>query len=147
MIAAQSAASDGSTRSTPATTGQIQVVIDDRNINQPTGATSAIGDYLSYNVSTGLTQRSVFAGLPTLSYLGAYWNYLPVDGKTYNVAPGGNARLGLLQSETTGSTTNFGVRAREEVRIATDVAVIAGAAVERTALDGLQSELQIFNER
>ncbi|WP_045837859.1 TonB-dependent receptor [Hyphomicrobium sp. 99] len=121
-----------------ATTGQVQVVIDDRNINQPTGATSAIGDYLSYNVSTGLTKRSVFAGLPTLSYLGAYWNYLPVDGKTYNVAPGGNARLGLLQSESTGSTTNFGVRAREEVRVATDVAVIAGAAVERTNLDGAQ---------
>jgi len=121
-----------------ATTGQVQVVVDDRNISQPTGTTSAIGDYLSYNVSTGLTNRSVFAGLPTLSYLGAYWNYLPVDGKTYNVAPGGNARLGLLQSETTGSTTNFGVRAREEVRVATDVAVIAGAAVERTNLDGAQ---------
>jgi len=121
-----------------ATTGQVQVVVDDRNISQPTGATSAIGDYLSYNVSTGLTNRSVFAGLPTLSYLGAYWNYLPVDGKTYNVAPGGNARLGLLQSEVTGSTTNFGVRAREEVRVATDVAVIAGAAVERTNLDGAQ---------
>ena len=121
-----------------ATTGQVQVVVDDRNISQPTGATSGIGDYLSYNVSTGLTNRSVFAGLPTLSYLGAYWNYLPVDGKTYNVAPGGNARLGLLQSEVTGSTTNFGVRAREEVRVATDVAVIAGAAVERTNLDGAQ---------
>ncbi|MBN9247804.1 MAG: TonB-dependent receptor [Hyphomicrobium sp.] len=81
----------------------------------------------------------MFAGLPTLSYLGAYWSYLPVDGKTYNVAPGGNARLGLLQSETTGSTTNFGVRAREEVRVANDVAVVAGATVERTNLDGAQT--------
>ncbi|SFV32141.1 TonB-dependent receptor family protein [Hyphomicrobium facile] len=125
-----------------ATTGQVQVVIDDRNINQPTGATSAVGDYLSYNVSTGLTKRSDFAGLPTLSYLGAYWNYLPVDGKTYNVAPGGNARLGFLQSEITGSTTNFGVRAREEVRIASDVAVIAGAAVERTYLNGGQTSFK-----
>lgn len=125
-----------------ATTGQVQVVVDDRNINQPTGTTSAVGDYLSYNVSTGLTNRSVFAGLPTLSYLGAYWNYLPVDGKTYNVAPGGNARLGLLQSETTGSTTNFGVRAREEVRVANDVAVIAGAAIERTTLDGGQTSFK-----
>ncbi|CAA2140721.1 TonB-dependent receptor [Hyphomicrobium sp. ghe19] len=125
-----------------ATTGQVQVVVDDRNISQPTGTTSAVGDYLSYNVSTGLTNRSVFAGLPTLSYLGAYWNYLPVDGRTYNVAPGGNARLGLLQSETTGSTTNFGVRAREEVRVANDVAVIAGAAVERTTLDGGQTSFR-----
>ena len=29
------------------------IVVDDRNINQPTGTTSAIGDYLSYNISTG----------------------------------------------------------------------------------------------
>lgn len=125
-----------------ATTGQVQVVVDDRNVSQPTGTTSGVGDYLSYNVSTGLTNRSVFAGLPTLSYLGAYWNYLPVDGKTYNVAPGGNARLGLLQSEITGSTTNFGVRAREEVHIASDVAVIAGASVERTNLDGGQTSFK-----
>src|SRR6202008_727374 len=68
-----------------ATTGQVQVVVDDRNISQPTGATSAVGDFLSYNVISGLTRRSSFAGLPTLAYLGAYWNDLPVDGKTYNV--------------------------------------------------------------
>lgn len=121
-----------------ATTGQVQVVIDDRNISQPTGATSAVGDYLSYNVSTGITNRSLFAGLPTLSYLGAFWNYLPVDGKTYNVAPGGDAKLGLLQSGQVGSTTNFGARAREEVKLTEDVSVIAGATVERTNLDGTQ---------
>ena len=121
------------------TTGQVQVVIDDRNINQPTGTTSAIGDYLAYNVSTGITKRSQFAGLPTLAYLGAFWNYLPVDGKTYNVAPGGDAKLGLLQSEQVGSTQNFGARAREEVKVAEDVSVIAGATIERTNLDGTQT--------
>ncbi|MFA5958096.1 MAG: TonB-dependent receptor [Hyphomicrobium sp.] len=121
-----------------ATTGQVQVVIDDRNINQPTGTTSAIGDYLSYNVSSGVTRRSTFAGLPTLGYLGAFWNYLPVDGSTYNVAPGGNAKLGLLQSEQTGSTTNVGARAREEVKLTDDFSVVGGATVERTSLDGSQ---------
>ncbi len=121
------------------TTGQVQVVVDDRNISQPTGTTSAVGDYLSYNVISGLTRRSTFAGLPTLGYLGAFWNYLPVDSQTYNVAPGGNAKLGLLQSEQTGSTTNFGARAREEVKLADDVSVIAGATIERTSLDGTQN--------
>ncbi|MBS0235277.1 MAG: TonB-dependent receptor [Proteobacteria bacterium] len=121
-----------------ATTGQVQVVVDDRNINQPTGTTSAVGDYLSYNVISGLTRRSTFAGLPTLGYLGAFWNYLPVDGKTYNVAPGGDAKLGLLQSEQTGSTTNVGARAREEIKLTDDVAVVAGATIERTSLDGSQ---------
>jgi iron complex outermembrane receptor protein len=121
-----------------ATTGQVQIVVDDRNINQPTGSTSAIGDYLSYNISTGITNRSSFAGLPTRAYLGAFWNYLPVDGFTYNIAPGGNAKLGKLQSETTGSTMNFGARARQEVQLTDTVAVVSGATVERTSLDGSQ---------
>ena len=51
----------------------MQIVVDDRNINQPTGTTSAIGDYVSYNISTGITTARL-AGLPTLAYLGA-WNY------------------------------------------------------------------------
>jgi iron complex outermembrane receptor protein len=121
-----------------ATSGQVQVVVDDRNISQPTGTTSAVGDYLSYNLSTGLTNRSSFAGLPTLAYLGAFWNYLPVDSLTYNVSPGGAARLGLVQSEQTGSTMNFGARARQEVKIADDVAIVTGATVERTSLEGAQ---------
>ncbi|CCB65666.1 MULTISPECIES: TonB-dependent receptor [unclassified Hyphomicrobium] len=121
-----------------ATTGQTQVVVDDRNINQPTGTTSSVGDYLSYNVISGVTHRSTIAGLPTLGYLGAFWNYLPVDGKTFNVAPGGDAQRGLLQSEQTGSTTNVGARARQEVKLTDDVSVIAGATVERTSLDGSQ---------
>src|SRR5262249_49783915 len=121
-----------------ATTGQVQLVVDDRNISQPTSTTSAIGDYLSYNIISGVTHRSNFAGLPTLGYLGAFWNYLPVDGKTYNVAPGGDARLGLLQSEQTGSTTNVGARAREEIKLTDDFSIVAGATVERTSLDGSQ---------
>ena len=72
----------------------MQIVVDDRNINQPTGTTSAIGDYFSYNINTGITSRSTFAGLPTLAYLGAFWNYLTVDGLSYNVAPGGDASSG-----------------------------------------------------
>lgn len=120
------------------TSSQVQFVVDDRNINQPTGTTSGIGDYLSYNFIGGLTNRSTFAGLPTLAYLGAFWNYLPVDGQTYFVAPGGNANLGKLQSEQTGSTMNFGARAREEVKLTNEVAVVAGATVERTSLDGSQ---------
>jgi len=122
-----------------ATTSEVQFVIDDRNINQPTSTTSAIGDYLSYNFSVGLKHKSLFAGLPTFSYLGAFWNYLPVDGGlTYFVAPGGDARLGMLQAEQTGSTMNFGARAREEVKLTNEVAVVAGATVERTSLDGSQ---------
>ncbi|WP_244437588.1 TonB-dependent receptor family protein [Hyphomicrobium denitrificans] len=121
-----------------ATTGQVQVVIDDRDINQPTGSTSAVGDYLSYNVIAGITNRSTIAGLPARAYLGAFWNYLPVDGQSFLVAPSDSSMADRLQSETTGSTTNFGARAREEVKLTNDVAVVAGATVERTSLDGTQ---------
>lgn len=120
------------------TSSQIQFVVDDRNIRQPTGTTGSVGDYLSYNLITGLTNRSTFAGLPTLAYIGAFWNYLPVDGQTFFIAPGGGAPFGKLQSEQTGSTMNFGARAREEVRLTNDLAVVAGATVERTSLDGSQ---------
>jgi iron complex outermembrane receptor protein len=120
------------------TTGRLQIVVDDRNISQPTGTTSAIGDYLSYNVISDITHRETFMGLPARYLAGAYWNYLPVDGFTYNVAPGGSAALGLLQSKTEGSTTNFGARARQEIAVGGGVVVTAGLGVERTWLAGSQ---------
>ena len=46
----------------PYTTWRTQVVFDDRNINQPTGATTAIGNYPSINViSDSLRKRVPFA--------------------------------------------------------------------------------------
>jgi len=121
-----------------ATTGQVQVVIDDRDISQPTGTTWALGDYLSYNVSAGITNTATFAGLPMRSYLGAFWNYLPVDAQTILLAPRGSVLSDRLQSDQIGSTENFGARARHEVKLTDDVAVIAGATVERTSLNGTQ---------
>lgn len=121
------------------TSGRVQFVIDDRNISQPTGTTSAVGDYLSYNVVSDLTHRTSVAGLPATYYVGAFWNYLPVDGYTYNVAPGGGGTLGNLQSNTKGSTTNFGARARVEVARAKGIIVTAGIGVERTLLEGSQN--------
>ena len=120
------------------TSSRLQFVIDDRNISQPTGPTSAVGDFLSYNVVADINHRAMVAGLPTTYLLGAYWNHLPVDSYSYNVAPGGGAALGKLQSNTRGATTNFGARAREEVTLADGIVVAAGIAVERTWLDGGQ---------
>ena len=120
------------------TSSRLQFVIDDRNISQPTGTTSAVGDFLSYNVVADISHRAMVAGLPTTYMLGAYWNHLPVDSYSYFVAPGGGAALGKLQSNTRGETTNFGARAREEVTLADGVVVAAGIAVERTWLDGGQ---------
>ena len=119
------------------TTGRVQFVIDDRNINQPTGTTSAIGDFLSYNVITDVTRVGNFLGLPAKYLVGGYWNTLPVDSQTWNVAPGGNAQLGKLQSTTQGSTTNLGARGRQEVALSRNIIMAAGIAVEKSWLDGV----------
>lgn len=120
------------------TQGRVQVVLDDRNISQPTGSQSSVGDYLSYNVATDIAHTTRIAGLPATYALGTFWNHLPVDGDTYAVLPGGGARLGNLISNTTGSTTNFGLRYRQEVALTPALSAIAGATVERTQLEGRQ---------
>ena len=99
------------------TTWRNQFVFDDRNISQPTGATSAIGDFPSYNYMSDVTKRGEIFGLESTTYFGAFYNTLTASSDTRNVMPGGNARLGLLQSNTWSDTSNYGVRAREELKL------------------------------
>ena len=137
MTGERSAASAGSTPSMRQRRGRCRSSsMTATSINRPAGPAPSAITFLQRQHRHH--EPSSFAGLPTLAYLGAFWNYLPVDGLSYNVAPGGNAKLGLLQSETTGSTMNFGARARQEVRLTNTVAVVGGATVERTELDGSQ---------
>ena len=53
--------------------------------------------------------------------------------------PGGNARLGLLQSNTLSDTSNYGVRAREELKLAPNLTAIAGIGWETTVLRGVNT--------
>ncbi len=119
------------------TTWRNQFVFDDRNINQPTGTTSAIGDYPSYNFMSDLVRRSDLLGMDSTSYLGAFYNTLSWSGDTYNVAPGGTR--GQLQSNVTGEHTNYGVRAREELRLTNSWTAIAGIGSETTHLNGVNT--------
>ena len=96
-----------------ATRWQLQAVVDDRDINQPTGATSAVGDFLSANFMGSLSQRYSFFGLPAMHMVGAWYNTLPNDSNTYNLMPGGNATLGRLTNNVNGGTVNAGARLRE----------------------------------
>ena len=100
------------------TTGRVQIVVDDRNISQPTGTTSAIGDYLSYNVITDVTHRETFMGLPA-RYLAGRLLELPSRSTAPRTTSRREAgrRSERLQSKTEGSTTNFGARARQEVAV------------------------------
>jgi iron complex outermembrane receptor protein len=117
-------------------TWRTQVTLDDRNINQPTGATSAIGDYPSINALSDIAFRSQVAGLHSVSYLAIFANTLYDVAPTINVVPGGNAQLGGVSSKAISATTNYGARAREELSLTDRFTFVAGIGVEETILKG-----------
>lgn len=121
------------------TTWRNQFVFDDRNISQPTGATSAIGDFPSYNYMSDVTKRGEILSMESMTYFGAFYNTLTASSDTRNVMPGGNAKLGLLQSNTWSDTTNYGVRAREELKLAPNLTAVAGIGWETTLLKGINT--------
>jgi iron complex outermembrane recepter protein len=118
---------------------QIQAVVDDRNINQPTGATSAVGDFISRNWSSQLRHRYDLFGMSATHMMGAYLNTLPSNSNTFNVMPGGNATLGRLASNTTGSTENASARIREEIKATDKLMIVGGFSVEQTRVDGIST--------
>ncbi|CAN7553856.1 TonB-dependent receptor [Bradyrhizobium sp. LjRoot220] len=121
------------------TTWRNQFVFDDRNINQPTGSTSSIGDFPSYNYTSDITKRGEILGMDSTTFFGGFYNTLVASSDTRNVMPGGNARLGLLQSNTFSDTTNYGVRAREELKLTPQLMAIAGIGWETTHLRGINT--------
>jgi len=121
------------------TTWRNQFVFDDRNINQPTGSTSAIGDYPYYNFMSDVTKRGELFGMDSTTLVGGWYNTLSTTGYTFNLAAGGNARLGLLQSTQFQSTTNYGLRAREELKLIPSLTAVAGIGWETTDLNGVNT--------
>ncbi|BAM89429.1 TonB-dependent receptor protein [Bradyrhizobium oligotrophicum S58] len=121
------------------TTWRNQFVFDDRNISQPTGSTSAVGDYPSYNYTSDITRRGEIFGLESTSFFGAFYNTLTASGDTFNVMPGGNGTLGRLSTNLLSETTNFGVRAREELKLTSALTAVAGLGWERTHLRGVNT--------
>jgi iron complex outermembrane receptor protein len=116
-----------------------QFVFDDRNISQPTGATSAIGDFPSYNYMTDITKRGEIFGMDSTTFVGAWYNSLVASSDTRNVMPGGNATLGLLQANTFSDTSDYGIRAREELKLAPGLTAVAGIGWETTHLKGVNT--------
>lgn len=122
-----------------AATWRTQVTADDRNYNQPTGTTSAIGDVPSLDVISDVVARGTLFGLPSLSYAGLYLNTVNTVGYSFNLAPGGNGTLGGLSSVTPSNQTNVGGRAREELKLTDKLLLVAGIAVEGSAVNGQQT--------
>jgi iron complex outermembrane receptor protein len=124
------------------TTWRTQFVFDDRNINQPTGSTSAIGDFPSYNYMTDVTKRGEIFGMDSTTFVGGWYNTLVASSDTRNVMPGGNATLGLLQANTFSDTSDYGVRAREELKLNPNLTAVAGIGWETTRLKGINTVYQ-----
>jgi iron complex outermembrane receptor protein len=121
------------------TTWRNQFVFDDRSISQPTGSTSAIGDFPSYNYMSDITKRGEILGMDSTTFFGGFYNTLTSSGDTRNVMPGGNATLGSLSSNLFSETTNYGVRAREELKLTQSLTAVAGIGWETTVLKGLNT--------
>jgi iron complex outermembrane recepter protein len=118
-----------------ATTWRTQFVFDDKDINQPTGSTSAIGDSPAYNVMSDLIHRYSLFGLGLTSSAGVFYNTERLSDFTYDVAPGGNATLGALSSfYNGGQQQNYGARAREEIKFNDAWTGVLGADIERTQI-------------
>jgi iron complex outermembrane receptor protein len=121
------------------TTWRNQFVFDDRDISQPTGTTSAIGDFPSYNYMSDVTRRGEIFGMDTTTYFRGFYNTLSWSSDTRNVMPGGNATLGLLSANVLGEQTNYGLRAREELKLTQSLTAIAGVGWETTLLKGINT--------
>ncbi|HZC97803.1 MAG TPA: TonB-dependent receptor, partial [Bradyrhizobium sp.] len=120
-------------------TWRTQFVFDDRNISQPTGATSAIGDFPSYNYMTDIAKRGEIFGMDSTTFVGGWYNTLVASSDTRNVMPGGNATLGLLQANTFSDTSDYGIRAREELKLTPALTAVAGIGWETTRLKGINT--------
>lgn len=118
------------------TTWRNQFVFDDRNISQPTGATSAIGDFPSYNYISDVTHRGQLFGFDSTTYFGGFYNTMSWSSDTRMLMPGGDATLGRLSSNVTGAHSNYGLRAREELRLTETLTAIGGIGWERSVLKG-----------
>jgi len=77
--------------------------------------------------------------MDSTTLVGGWYNTLSTTGYTFNLAAGGNARLGLLQSTQFQSTTNYGLRAREELKLIPSLTAVAGIGWETTDLNGVNT--------
>lgn len=124
---------------TDSLTGRAQLVWDNRDIQQPTGATAAIGVFPSYNLIADMTWTGDMAGYAIRLFAGVFYNTEDIKSGTYNVPASGTATVGALTQLVAGDHTNYGARARAEIEVGPDMTLSAGIGAERTRLKALQT--------
>ena len=111
-----------------------QLVFDNRDIRQPTGNTSFNGTYPSFNLTSDLTHRGEWFGLPSKTLLGLYANHEDLNYNVYNLTPEGHASLGGQTQNLGGEHLNAGARIREELVLSERWTAVTGIGAEYTHL-------------
>ncbi len=114
-----------------------QVVVDDKNYNQPTGATTAIGNEPAINIMSDITSRGTVFGLDATHFVGAFLNTAQQTAYTYNVLPGGNGAIGSLTQYNPSQQTNMGLHGREEIKLVDGLSAVGGLGAEYTHIGGV----------
>ncbi len=121
-----------------------QVIYDDKNIIQPTGATAALQDEPAVNATTDVTQVGSLMGYDARHFAGLYFNRTRYTSYTNNTLGIGNGATGALQSQQNAMMQNLGGRGREEVALSKDVTMVLGLAAEMTKIAALQQQYTYF---
>jgi len=118
---------------------RLQFVYDNKDINQPTGATSALGDEPAFNIISDVTQHGSVFGMDAVHFAGLYGNYAYLDTSTYNVGTSGfpYSALGAETARTLGHQSNIGARMQEQITFAPGWTAVGGLAIEETTLQAL----------
>lgn len=121
-----------------------QVIYDDKNIIQPTGAQAALQDEPSVNATTDVTKVGSLLGYEARHFAGLYFNRTRYTSYTNNTLPVGVGATGALQAQQNAMMQNLGGRGREEVALSKDVTMVLGLAAEMTKIAALQQQYTYF---
>jgi len=117
---------------TPNTTFRAQGVWDDKDIDQPTGATSARGSTPSFIFLSDLTRTGLLWGHQSTTYGGAFVKYEDTNSNGYNLTDTG--ALGAYTSGAFGTIVGTGFHFREELSLGNRTTIVGGIGYEHTAL-------------
>jgi len=121
------------------TTWRTQVVYDDRNINQPTGATTAIGDFPSINIMSDVTRRDTLFGFAATHFVQFNYNSMRATSYTDNVLPFSFGAPGATTNKVDSYQSNMGARVREEIRLGERWTGVLGLGGEATRIAATSS--------
>lgn len=121
------------------TTWRTQGVWDVKDIDQPTGTTSARGATPSFIFLSDGTRKGLIFGYRSTTYGGGFFKYEDTNSNSYNVMPGGNAMLGAYISGSMGTILGTGFHIREELSLGERTTLVGGFGYEHTNVSAKQT--------